>query len=126
MMNILFIDDEGHLHPVLSSLLQSYGEKNNRQVTLNGLIDPVQGLFEAANHGHKYDLVLLDVRLPDLPGTEIYRRIIAAQPQLRQRILFVTGYRQELEADFPNHDLPVLDKPFRYEQLEAQINRMLS
>lgn len=124
-MHILCIDDEQQIHPILASLLQRYGENNNRSIQLNGLIDPAQGLFEAANNGHKYDLVLLDLRLPDLAGTEIYRRIIAAQPQLRDRIIFITGYRQDLEIDFPDHCLPVLEKPFRFEELEAQINRLI-
>lgn len=125
-MNILFIDDEHHIHPIISSLLHRYGERNDEPVKVNGLVDPVQGMFEAANHGHKYDLVLLDVCLPKLMGTDIYQRMIATYPQMARRTLFVTAYREQLEDRFPNHGLTVLSKPFRYEQLEAHINQIVN
>ena len=125
-MNILFIDDEHHIHPIISSLLQSYGERHNKNVRVNSLVDPVQGMFEAANHGHKYDLVLLDLCLPKLMGTEIYQRMVATYPQMAKRTLFVTGFREELDSRMPDHGLNVLDKPFRYEQLAEKIQAITS
>ena len=38
-----------------------------------------------------WDAIFLDVRLPDLPGPEIYRRLEQSRPQLAQRVVFVTG-----------------------------------
>lgn len=125
-MDILFIDDEHHFHPVISSLLDNYGERNNEPIKLNGLVDPVQGMFEATNHGHKYDLVLLDLCLPKLMGTEIYQRMIATYPQMEGRTLFVTGFREELDNRFPDHGLNVLEKPFRYGQLEEKIQAIMA
>lgn len=84
-MNVLFIDDEQQMHPIMSSLLQNYGERNNESVELNSLIDPAQGLFEAANHGRKYDLILLDMQLPSLNGGDIYRKAVATHPHLLHR-----------------------------------------
>ena len=60
-----------------------------------------------------WDAVFLDVRLPDLPGPEIYRRLAESNPSLAQRVVFVTGgvWRSDsrLRQELPPQ--PVLPKP---------------
>lgn len=67
MANILIIDDD----EILASLFQDYlqGEKLTVTVTHTG-----QSGLEAALSG-AFDLVVLDVMLPDLQGTEVLKRI---------------------------------------------------
>ncbi|HEY7312985.1 MAG TPA: response regulator [Gemmataceae bacterium] len=66
-----------------------------------------------------YDAVLADIRLPDISGYEVYRRLREAQPQAR--VILMTGYGYD-----PTHALVkarqdglrfVLFKPFRVDQL---------
>ncbi len=66
-----------------------------------------------------YDAVLADIRLPDLSGYEVYRRLREVQP--RARLVLMTGYGYD-----PSHSLVkarqeglrhVLFKPFRVDQL---------
>jgi CheY-like chemotaxis protein len=66
-----------------------------------------------------YDAILADIRLPDVPGYEAYRRLREAQP--RARVILMTGYGYD-----PGHTLVkarqdglkyVLFKPFRVDQL---------
>ena len=66
-----------------------------------------------------YDVILADIRLPDMPGYEVYRRLREAQPQAR--VILMTGYGYD-----PSHALVkarqdglrhVLFKPFRVDQL---------
>jgi CheY-like chemotaxis protein/PAS domain-containing protein len=66
-----------------------------------------------------YDAILADIRLPDVPGYEMYRRLREAQPQAR--VILMTGYGYD-----PSHTLVkarqdglrcVLFKPFRVDQL---------
>jgi CheY-like chemotaxis protein len=66
-----------------------------------------------------YDAILADIRLPDMPGYEAYRRLREAQP--RARLVLMTGYGYD-----PGHTLVkarqdglrhVLFKPFRVDQL---------
>jgi CheY-like chemotaxis protein len=125
-MNVLHIDDETDVHTIMSSFLQRYGLLHEKTIENNVLVDPVQGLFEALNHGHKYDLILLDVRLPQLTGGEIYQNIAQNRPDLLDRVLFVTAFREELDGRFPDQQLNVLDKPFRYTQLEEKIQSMVN
>ncbi len=44
------------------------------------------------------DVVLLDLRLPDLPGEEVTRRILAADPSIRVLILSASGEQRHVLA----------------------------
>ncbi|MHB1422197.1 MAG: response regulator [Gemmataceae bacterium] len=66
-----------------------------------------------------YDVILADIRLPDISGDEIYRRLREAQPQAR--VILMAGYGYD-----PSHALVkarqdglrvVLFKPFRVDRL---------
>jgi CheY-like chemotaxis protein/PAS domain-containing protein len=66
-----------------------------------------------------YDAILADIRLPDVPGYEVYRGLREAQPQAR--VVLMTSYGYD-----PTHALVkarqdglrcVLFKPFRVDQL---------
>ncbi len=66
-----------------------------------------------------YDAILADIRLPDLPGYDIYHRLREAQP--RARVILMTAYGYD-----PSHSVVkarqeglrvVLFKPFRVDQL---------
>jgi CheY-like chemotaxis protein len=66
-----------------------------------------------------YDALLADIRLPDLSGYEVYRRLREAQPQARVILMTAFGYD-------PSHAIvkarqeglrSVLFKPFRVDQL---------
>ncbi len=66
-----------------------------------------------------YDAILADIRLPDMPGDEVYRKVREAQPNAR--LVLMTGYGYD-----PTHALVkarqeglrhLLFKPFRVDQL---------
>jgi CheY-like chemotaxis protein len=66
-----------------------------------------------------YDTILADIRLPDLAGYEVYRRLREAQPQAQ--VILMTSYGYD-----PAHSIVkarqdglryVLFKPFRVDQL---------
>jgi DNA-binding response OmpR family regulator len=126
MLNVLLIDDEKSVQVIMSSFLQRYAQKHDKLIKNIALLDPVKGLYEATTNGNHYDLILLDVHLPGISGDEIYQNIMQKHPELLDRVLFVTGYREDLDERFPDLDLNVLDKPFRYAQLEERIHAILS
>ena len=61
-----------------------------------------------------YDVILTDVRMPDLDGRTLYREIERRWPEQARRVVFVTG--DSLTATL--HELasecgrPVIEKPF--------------
>src|SRR5262249_46519203 len=66
-----------------------------------------------------YDVILADIRLPDLGGYEVFRRLREAQP--KARVILMTAYGYD-----PSHSIVkarqeglrfVLFKPFRVDQL---------
>jgi two-component SAPR family response regulator len=124
-MNVLLIDDEENIQSIISAFLSRYAEMHKERLEIKQLYDPVQGLFEITSNGNHYDVILLDVRLPKLTGDEIYQSITHVNPELLDKVLFITGYREDLDARFPGKNLRVLDKPFRYAQLEIQIDDIL-
>jgi len=125
-MQVLIIEDEASMHSIMNSFLQRYGEQRGEPVNIKGLLDPVQGLFEASANGEQYDAILLDVRLPKLTGDEIFRSIRHVNPDITNRVLFVTGYPEDLIGHFAD-DIPlrVLEKPFRYEAFAASLTDLL-
>jgi two-component system, sensor histidine kinase SagS len=66
-----------------------------------------------------YDVILADIRLPDMTGHQVYRGLREAQPEAR--VILMTGYGYD-----PHHSLVharqdglrfILYKPFRVDQL---------
>ncbi|HXH72755.1 MAG TPA: response regulator [Mariprofundaceae bacterium] len=125
-MNVLLIEDEENMQTIIAAFLKRFADKYALDIKVKALLDPIQGLFESTTNGSNYDLILLDVRLPKLSGDEIYRSIMHVNPEILDRILFVTGYKEDLLNRFADADLRILDKPFRYDQFEAHVSPLLA
>jgi CheY-like chemotaxis protein len=76
---------------------------------------------EALDHAAtgQYDLIVSDIRMPEMSGTEFYRQLREIRPELAGRFVFVTGHagEQELEADLSRWNVPVVKKPFSMARL---------
>jgi len=125
-MKVLIIDDDDSVQSILTAFLDRYFTSKGIQGKISSMIDPVQGLFELTTHGDKYQLILLDVRIPKLSGDEIYSSISEVNPDILDRILFVTGYPEDLFEHFPERDFNVLQKPFRYNIFSEQLDSILA
>lgn len=93
------------------------------------------GIVETARDGQEaltmarlagYDAIVADIRLPDVGGYEIYRRLKAAQPA--SRVILMTGYGYDAghtlvkaKEDGLRH---VLFKPFRVDQLRDALSHL--
>lgn len=72
------------------------------------------------------DLVILDICLPDMYGTEVFERIRSRHPDLP--VIFSTGHAQELEGRMAQLSGPTgyLLKPYEISDLIAAIRRVLA
>ncbi len=121
-MRVLIVEDEESIQGILSTFITKYAMEKGDKAEIRALGDPVQALFELTSSGGGYDAVLMDVRMPKLTGDEIYNSLLHVTPEILNRVLFVTGYRQDLEERFPDRKLNILDKPFRYPQLAGMLD----
>ena len=77
--------------------------------------------------GQRFDLVVSDLRMPDLDGRELYRALCAQHPELARRVLVLTGDTLGLAtADLPGlpHEA-LLEKPVEPAALRRAVRRML-
>jgi CheY-like chemotaxis protein len=70
-----------------------------------------------------FDLVLCDMMMPHTSGMEVYERLLATNPQLAERVVFMTGgaftpRAAEFLATVAN---PTLGKPFSRDDLLAAL-----
>jgi len=124
-LKTLIIDDEDSVQSILTAFINRYVADKNMQSCINSMSDPIQSLFELTTRGHEYQVVLLDVRIPKLSGDEIYSSIEQVNPDILDRIIFVTGYPEDLYERFPNKTFNVLQKPFRYNTFADKIDSLL-
>ncbi len=78
----------------------------------------------AAAVTHQPDVILMDIRLPDVDGTEIVRQLRAEPRTRRIPVIAVTAYAMKgdrerfLEAGFDGY----LEKPVSIKELPAQVD----
>lgn len=76
-----------------------------------------------------FDLVLMDLRLPDLDGIEVTRRIRALPDPAKARVLVVAlsaqVLRDDIQACLDAGMNDFLGKPFRFDRLEAMLRRVV-
>jgi CheY-like chemotaxis protein len=75
--------------------------------------------IEVARGAPRIDAAIVDIGLPDMPGTDVARRLRERWPDLK--IVFVSGYRSE---DVPA-DGPFLAKPFTAPELAKTMRAVL-
>ncbi|RMG90994.1 MAG: response regulator [Zetaproteobacteria bacterium] len=121
----LIVDDEKAVQGVLARFLQQYARERGLDADIHTLQNPVEALFELTTAGEHYDIILLDVRLPKMGGDEIYHAIEQVHSDILNRILFVTGFPEDLHRNLPQQRLRILQKPFRYRQLAEMLDEMV-
>jgi DNA-binding LytR/AlgR family response regulator len=122
----LVIDDEDSVQSILSAFLNRYIDEKGMEIKISTMSDPVAGLFALTTHGSDFQVILLDVRIPKLSGDEIYSSLEQVNPDILNRVIFVTGYPEDLHDRFPGKEFNILQKPFRYASFHDQLEKVLS
>jgi len=75
-----------------------------------------------------YDCVLLDIRMPGMSGQELYERIADSNPEMVDRIIFITGdtVNRNTERLLGKLTNPVLSKPFDFRELEQLVVSLIN
>jgi PAS domain S-box-containing protein len=117
---ILVVDDEKAIVEMLGEML--------------GLLGYTASLCHTASEGlrrigeTKFDLVLSDLRMPDIDGPQFYRRATEIDARLQRRFIFLTGdtVNEETKAFLRTSGQPFLAKPFRLAGIEEVTRQTLA
>ena len=74
------------------------------------------------------DAVLLDIRMPLLAGDEFYIAIIRRWPELRGRVVLMSGDFWSIRDSWPDElrACPTLGKPFTIEMMASTVSAVLT
>jgi len=116
----LVIDDERDLAELLAEMLEREG------FAVEVAFDGEQALAELGRRS--YDLVLSDVRMPDLDGPALLRRLQSDWPALVKRLIFITGDTVGLGTGSALDKLgrPVIEKPISPDEMRRVIQETLA
>jgi two-component system NtrC family sensor kinase len=116
---ILVVDDEPGIATGLAYLLRRSGYTVD--IAANGRL--ALGQLQERD----YDLILCDLRMPELDGPGFYRRLGESYPHLLQRVIFLTGDTLSPEAQEFLDKLEVsrLNKPFRAAEVRRVVEQVL-
>src|SRR6267154_87028 len=84
---ILVVDDDEQVRHLAANILQKHGYS----VIEAG--SGSDGLERFSKHHNEVDLVLSDVMMPEMSGTEMVQRILTIKPAMR--VLMMSGYAVE-------------------------------
>ncbi|MBI2467222.1 MAG: response regulator [Candidatus Rokubacteria bacterium] len=118
--HILVVDDEAEIAAILAEILTEEG--HHVETAENGA-----AALEML-HRRTYDLILSDLRMPELDGPGLYRALQQHHPQLLGRVVFLTGDTLEPHTlEFLRETgAPSLNKPFAEDEVQALVRRLLS
>lgn len=116
---ILIVDDEAGIMSALAFLLGRDGYVVN--TASNGRL-ALEKIEEQA-----YDLILCDLRMPELDGPGLYRELERRAPDLLKRMIFLTGdtLSSETTIFLKSADMPYLSKPFRAADVRRVVQQKL-
>lgn len=104
--SVLIVDDEAEIRETLTEILTG---SRHRVVAVASGREALQRIA-----AERYDVIFTDIRMPDLDGRALYRKIEERWPGQAARVVFVTG--DTLTAglrEFVNETgRPVIEKPF--------------
>ena len=101
---ILLAEDEARVR----RLMHGYLEREGFQLLTASSAEEAESI--AVAYRDPIDLLVADVVMPGRSGTELARRMMARQPEIK--ILSVSGYRHDAMDQFAGPDAEFLLKPF--------------
>ncbi|WP_034921783.1 sigma-54-dependent transcriptional regulator [Gillisia sp. CAL575] len=113
--NILIVDDDINIRELLQRHLQSWNYHTYKAVSVK---EAVQILRDT-----KIDLLITDLRMPDIDGSELIKFVSEHYPKLPK--LVITGYPsvQDSLSAIKSGVVDYLTKPFTRAELEQAINK---
>jgi CheY-like chemotaxis protein len=118
---LLVVDDESEVGELLSDILRTRGYETQYVASPRAALELIRD--------RDFQGVLMDLRMPEMSGTELWRELQRERPALALKTIFMTGDYANLDtvAMMSATERPVLSKPFRSDELDlalASLNPM--
>jgi signal transduction histidine kinase len=115
----LVVDDDPSIRSVLVDVLEVLGHRVDSATTGHEAM--------ASLERRTYDLVTLDLRLPDVHGREVWRWLMHRDPAQAVRVVFLTGdtMSPETQAFLTEAGRPVLSKPLTIDRIRRLVDEVL-
>jgi excisionase family DNA binding protein len=107
----LVVDDEPGLQDLFRTFLRKIGFS---RVIVGTAKEAIKSLGK-----QKFDLMFLDLKLPDVPGDQVFKTAKQIDPDLN--VIVVTGYPDSEILDRKISPVTVLKKPLKVEQLNQAV-----
>jgi DNA-binding response OmpR family regulator len=120
---VLLVDDEPDLNLTLKMILEENGFK------VDSFTDPLSALENFKEEAGTYKLLILDMKMPQMNGFELYRQIKKIDDKVK--VCFLTAGEMDYEQ-FRKELIPALDnncyiqKPIENEMLIRILNRIMA
>lgn len=113
---VLVVDDDAQLQTVFKQFLKKAGFGRIVVGTGAEAISCVER--------QRFDLVFLDLQLPDISGDEVYRKIKEMQPDLP--VVIITGYpdSEMMSRILRNGAVMMIQKPIDFSQLNSTVKQL--
>jgi len=116
-MKVLLVDDEEKFVSRLAERLALRGFESDWAVSYDEALSKVRV--------EKYDIAVLDIKMPSMSGIELKKRIEKMVPGIK--FIFVTGHGSEQDYDIVCQEaFCCIIKPFKIETLIEKIEQALS
>jgi DNA-binding NtrC family response regulator len=91
------------------------------------IVDSGQGACEAIRQG-AFDVIIIDIYMPDISGTALYDWLEEHYPALAQRVLFTTGASSvdEIKDLLKHRTCPLMPKPFTSRAIREYVDLVMS
>ena len=119
MARILVVDDQAEVAELVQAVLTDDGYAVEAVYSGKAALDRLEHTV--------YDLVVCDVRMPDVDGRAVFRAVAQLVPP-RPVVLFMTGYGDSpTDSDFLQATAAVvLAKPLGIDELLERVRRLLT
>ena len=110
-MNVLLIDDDKNTTAALADLVLMMGHTPTKAHNGKEALGAAQGCV--------FDLILMDISLPDISGHDVCFQLRQSTKHVATRIIAVTGYHSFGEAEGASCFNDFMLKPISFSDLEA-------
>ena len=113
-LHILAVDDEA---VILDLIVDAFGRDGHHTIDTAGSAREALQKLERRS----YDILLLDLKMPEMDGQQLFNEIRRRWPDLARRVIFASGdtLHPDTRQFLDTSGCPCVDKPFKLEHLAS-------